>query len=127
MNKVYLIGRLTKEPELRSTVQGVSVATFTLAVTREAKDAGADFINIVVWNKAAENVHKYLHKGSQCAIDGRLQIRNYDGEDGKRHYITEVIANRVEFLDSSRNETTTQNSFGEQQSIPMVDDYGLPI
>ncbi len=110
MNKVVLIGRLTRDPELRYTTNNNPVCSFTLAVDREfgrnnndannANNQTADFINIVVWNKSAENCKNYLSKGSQCAVDGRLQIRTYDGQDGQRHYITEVIANRVEFIGS---------------------------
>ena len=117
MNKVFLIGRLTRDPELRYTGSNVAVATFSLAVNRpftnQAGEREADFINIVVWRKQAENVKNYLTQGSQVAIDGRIQTRSYDGEDGKKRYVTEVIADNVQFLDSksSRNEAdATQNS-----------------
>ena len=100
MNKIILIGRLTKDPELSYTQGGKAVCKFTLAVDRpyngESKEA--DFINIVVWNKAGENAAKYLVKGRQTAVEGRLQIRSYDGNDGKKRYVTEVIADRVEFI-----------------------------
>lgn len=100
MNKIILIGRLTKDPELSYTQGGKAVCKFTLAVDRpyngESKEA--DFINIVVWNKAGENAAKYLNKGRQTAVEGRLQIRSYDGNDGKKRYVTEVIADRVEFI-----------------------------
>lgn len=100
MNKIILIGRLVRDPELSYTQGGKAVCKFTLAVDRpyngESKEA--DFINIVVWNKAGENAAKYLTKGRQTAVEGRLQIRSYDGNDGKKRYVTEVIADRVEFI-----------------------------
>ena len=105
MNKVILIGRLTRDPEIRYTQTGKAVCDFSLAVDRpftsNSGEREADFINIVVWNKPAENVAKYLAKGRQCAVEGRLQIRSYEGNDGVRKYRTEVIANSVEFLGSN--------------------------
>lgn len=109
MNKVFLIGRLTRDPELRYTSSNIAVATFSIAVDRNFSNAAgereADFINIVVWRKQAENVKNYMHKGSQVAIDGRIQTRSYDDTDGKKRYVTEVVADNVQFLDSkgSRN------------------------
>lgn len=104
MNKVFLIGRLTRDPELRYTSSNLPVATFSLAVNRnftsQSGEREADFINIVVWRKQAENVKNYLTQGSQVAIDGRIQTRTYDGEDGKKRYITEVVADNVQFLDT---------------------------
>lgn len=103
MNKIILIGRLTKDPDLRYTPNGAAVCTFTLAVDRpfSGDKKEADFINIVVWNKAGENAAKYLAKGRQAAIEGRLQIRTYDGDDGKKRWVTEVVADRVEFIGGS--------------------------
>lgn len=101
MNKIILIGRLTKDPDLRYTPNGAAVCSFTLAVDRPFNQGGerqADFINIVVWNKAAENCAKYLAKGRQAAVEGRLQIRSYDGNDGQKRWVTEVVADRVEFI-----------------------------
>lgn len=107
LNKIMLIGRLTKDPELRYTPNGAAVASFTLAVNRRffspSGEKEADFIPIVVWNKPAENCAKYLTKGSQAAVDGRLQIRTYDGNDGNRRWVTEVVADNVEFLSSNSN------------------------
>ena len=100
MNIVALLGRLTADPELRYTTQGVSVTTFTLAVDRPQKDADADFPTIVAWRQTAEFVCRYLHKGSRVAISGELHTRNYSGQDGKSHKITEIYADRVEFADS---------------------------
>ncbi len=104
MNKVFLIGRLTRDPELRYTSSNLPVATFSLAVNRnftsQSGERETDFINIVVWRKQAENIKNYLTQGSQVAVDGRIQTRTYDGEDGKKRYITEVIADNVQFLDT---------------------------
>jgi len=103
MNRVILVGRLTKDPELRYTPSGVAVATFTLAVNRtftnQSGEREADFINVVVWRKQAENVANFLKKGSQAGVDGRLQSRSYEGQDGKRVYVTEVVAESVQFLE----------------------------
>lgn len=103
MNRVLLVGRLTKDPDLRYTPNGIAVATFTLAVNRTFTNAQgereADFINCVIWRKQAENVANYLKKGSLAGVDGRLQTRNYDGQDGKRVYVTEVLAENVQFLE----------------------------
>ena len=103
LNRVILIGRLTRDPELRYTASGTAVATFTLAVDRSRPNAQgereADFIPIVVWQKQAENVANYLGKGSLVAVDGRMQVRNYDGKDGVRRWVTEVVAENVRFLD----------------------------
>lgn len=103
MNRVVLVGRLTKDPELRITPSGVPVASFTLAVNRaftnQQGEREADFINCVIWRKPAENVANFLKKGSLAGVDGRLQTRSYDGQDGKRVYVTEVLAESVQFLE----------------------------
>lgn len=116
MNKVILIGRLTRDPELRYTQSGSAVCNFTLAVDRPFSGQGgereADFIDIVVWNKPAENVAKYMTKGRQVAVEGRLQIRSYEGNDGQRRWRTEVVANQVEFLGSAGG-SAPQSDFGE--------------
>ena len=126
MNKVFLIGRLTRDPELRYTSSNLPVASFTVAVNRNfANQAGereADFINVVVWRKQAENIKNYLKQGSQIAIDGRIQTRSYDGEDGKKRYVTEVVADNVQFLDSKGNRDSsvsnevTPSSFSDSTS-----------
>ena len=114
MNKVVLIGRLTKDPELRYTSSNVPAASFTLAVNRNFQNQNgvreADFINIVMWRKQAETVKKYLTKGSLISIEGRIQTRNYDGADGKKVYVTEVIADNFEFLES-KGQRAIQPSF----------------
>lgn len=115
MNRVVLVGRLTKDPELRYTPSGVAVATFTLAVNRaftnQSGEREADFINCVVWRRPAENVANFLKKGSLAGVDGRLQTRNYEGQDGKRVYVTEVVAESVQFLEP-RNANDQQRSGG---------------
>lgn len=120
MNRIVLVGRLTKDPELRYTPNGVPVATFTLAVNRNFKNAQgeqeADFINCVVWRKPAENVANYLKKGSLAGVDGRLQTRNYDGQDGKRVYVTEVMAESVQFLEPRSSSQNGSNSSGSGTS-----------
>lgn len=102
MNKVVLIGRLTKDVETRYTQSGKAVAMFTLAVDRISKGANgekqADFIPCVVWDKQAEIAGKYLAKGRQVAVEGRIQVRSYDAKDGTKRYVTEVIVNELELL-----------------------------
>lgn len=103
MNKAVLIGRLTKDPEVRYTQNGKAVASFTLAVNRQGKDAGADFIPVVAWEKLAEVIGNNLAKGRQCAIEGRIQIRTYE-KDGTKRYVTEVVASNMYFCDSKNSE-----------------------
>ena len=114
MNKIFLIGRLTKDPELRYTPNGTAIASFTLAVNRRVANQNgereADFVPIVVWNKAGENAAKYLAKGRQVAVEGRLQIRSYDGNDGNKRWVTEVIADNVEFLGSGSSSSNNQQN-----------------
>ena len=126
MNKVILIGRLTKDPELRYTQTGKAVCNFTLAVDRPFTTSGereADFVPCVVWNKPAENVAKYLSKGRQCAVEGRLQTRSYDGNDGTRKYITEVIANSVEFIGSNGTSSPAPKSNFDEFDNGVQDDF----
>lgn len=103
INRVVLVGRLTKDPDLRYTPNGIPVATFTLAVNRtftnQQGEREADFINCVVWRKQAENVANFLKKGSLAGVDGRIQTRNYEAQDGRRVYVTEVVAESVQFLE----------------------------
>ena len=103
INRVVLVGRLTKDPVLRKTANGVSVTSFTVACTRRFKQEGqpdADFINTVAWNKTADSVSQYTHKGSLVGVEGRIQTRSYDDQSGKRVYVTEVVADSVQFLES---------------------------
>lgn len=118
MNKVILLGRLTKDPEVRYTQSNNTlVASFTLAVNRrfvkQGEERQTDFINIVAWNKTGEFVSKYFKKGQQVAIVGRLQTRTWDDDKGQKHYITEVIAEETYFADSNKteNKTSTDEQF----------------
>ena len=114
MNKVFLIGRLSRDPELRHTTSGMPVCQINVAISRpvsQGSEPQTDFINVVVWNKQAENVARYLSKGRQIAVEGRIQTRNYDNNEGKRTYVTEVIASNVEFLGSANdNNRSNTNS-----------------
>lgn len=106
MNKVILIGNLTRDPELSQTNSGVSICRFSLAVTRRFANSDgerdADFINIVVWRNQAENCHKFLKKGSKCAVVGRLQTSTYETADGQKRYTTDIVAEEVEFINTIR-------------------------
>lgn len=107
-NRWVGVGRLTKDVELRFTPQGVAVANFTIAINRTFKNANgeyeADFINVVAFKKTAENVANYTKKGSMVAVDGRIQTRNYENNDGKRVYVTEIVADSIQFLESKKHE-----------------------
>ena len=109
MNRVDLVGRPTKNPELRYTASNIPVTQFTLAVNRtftnQNGEREADFINVIVWDKQAENVSKYVTKGKLISVEGRLQTRSYDDKDGKKVYVTEVVASHVGFLESKKDET----------------------
>ena len=133
MNKVILIGNLTKDPELATTNSGISVCRFTLAVTRNfANSEGereADFLDIIVWRGQAENCHKYLRKGSKCAVVGSIQKRSYDAQDGTKRYVTEIIAESVEFL-NSRNSGESQENVEDKKEVAElepIDDDTLPF
>ncbi|AOO98079.1 TPA: single-stranded DNA-binding protein [Staphylococcus aureus] len=119
LNRTVLVGRLTKDPELRSTPNGVNVGTFTLAVNRTFTNAQgereADFINVVVFKKQAENVKNYLSKGSLAGVDGRLQTRNYENKDGQRVFVTEVVADSVQFLEPKNNNQQQNNNYQQQR------------
>ena len=107
INRIVLIGRLTANPELCYTTNNTAVTSFTLAVERNFKNESgnkeADFINIVAWNKKAELIHQYLKKGDRVGIGGRLQVRKYQNERGENRYVTEVVADEVEFLNSKKS------------------------
>ena len=112
INNVVLVGRITKEIDLRKTQSGASVASFTLAVNRAIKQEGqpdADFIQCVAWNKTADNMAQYLHKGSLIGVEGRIQTRSYDNQQGQRIYVTEVITQSVHFLET-KNSAEQQNA-----------------
>lgn len=120
MNNVVLVGNLTKDPELRQTNSGLSVCNFTVAVSRNFKNADGevetDFIPVVAWRTQADNCAKYLKKGRKVAVSGSIQTRSYDAEDGTKRYVTEVMANSVEFL------TSKSNSDQEVEAAPEEDD-----
>ena len=130
MNKVFLIGRLTRDPELRYTGNNTPVTSFSIAVQRNfANQQGereADFFNITVWRKQAENVKNYLTQGSQVAIEGRLQTRNYDDANGQKRYVTEVVADNVEFIGSrnSSGNSNNMNSSANNNAGPTPYDFG---
>jgi single-strand DNA-binding protein len=138
LNRIILIGRLVKDPELRYTPNGVAVATFTLAVDRpfttNQGEKETDFINIVAWRQLGETCANYLRKGKLTAIEGRLQIRNYENNEGRRVYLTEVVADNVRFLESNRSEntggggsrSTGNNNGGGGHQDPFAND-GTPI
>ena len=112
MNKVVLIGRLVKDPELRFTPgSGAAVTTITLAIDKYNSKTGqkeADFVPVIIWGKQAESTANYMTKGSQVAISGRVQTRSYDAKDGTKKYVTEVVANEVEFLGSKGSNNSNQ-------------------
>ena len=113
INRAVLTGRLTKDPELRTTQSGLSVAAFNLAVDRQYTNAngkrGVDFISCVIWRKAAENFCKFTSKGSLVGIDGRIQTRNYDDKDGKKVYVTEVVVDSFSLLESKKDRQNNNN------------------
>jgi single-strand DNA-binding protein len=115
LNRVILIGRLTRDPELRYTPAGVAVTQFTLAVDRPFSGQGgqreADFIPVVTWRQLAETCANYLRKGRLAAVEGRIQVRNYDNNEGRRVYVTEVIADNVRFLESANSGNREDGGF----------------
>lgn len=119
INNAVLVGRLTKDPDVRQTQNGTLVASFTLAVERPFKDKNtgqrdADFIQIVAWRKTAEIIQQYTYKGALIGVQGRIQTRNYDDKDGKRVYVTEVIAEQINLLTPKQNTAQNQNNGGYQ-------------
>lgn len=111
INRVVLVGRMTKDPELRRTQSGAAVTNFTLAVNRNFKTDGqpdADFINCVIWNKSAENVERYCFKGSLVGVEGRIQSRQYEAQDGTKRTVVEVVCDSVQFLETKAKEPKHQ-------------------
>ena len=143
MNKVILVGNLTRDPELITTNNGISLCRFTLAVQRRFSsnegEREADFINIVVWRAAADNCYKYLKKGSKAGVVGSMQTRSYDAQDGTKRYTTDVVAEEVEFLSTknpgseeyqSEAETAGSKSTGKSDIVNKfepIDDDNLPF
>ena len=117
MNKVILIGRITKDPELRNTPTGVPVVSFTIAVNRTYQDKNgerqADFINCIAWRNQAENLARYIRKGGLVAVDGSIQTRSYDDPNGVKRYVTEVMVNQVSFLESKKDNTNEFPDFNQ--------------
>jgi len=118
LNRVILIGRLTRDPELRYTPSGVAVTQFTLAVDRPFTNQQgmreADFLNIVTWRQLAETCANYLRKGRLTAVEGRIQVRNYDNNEGRRVYVTEIVADNVRFLESSGSSANREDQPASQ-------------
>lgn len=137
MNKVVLIGRLTKNPELKFTPTGTAVTTFILAVPRRYKKEGqpqADFIPIVVWGKIGESVANYKKKCALISVAGRIEIRSYEAKDGSKRYVTEVIADEVSFLDWENKQQGQAYSngihgdyFGNGDMTPIDDEEDMPF
>lgn len=127
MNKVILIGRLARDPEMRTTGGGTNVTRFTLAVTRTFTgpngERGADFISCIAWRKQAENIAKYCSKGSQVAVEGRIQTGSYDGQDGAKRYTTDIVADNVTFLGSrGGNDNNGYSNDSFPQEAPSYND-----
>ena len=134
INRVVLVGRMTKDPVLRKPGTGARVTSFTVACDRSIKTEGqptADFINCVCWNKVADNTAQFTHKGSLVGVEGRIQTRSYDDQSGRRVYVTEVVAESFQILEK-RDNTANQNSMTEQMppsfASPMdITDDKLPF
>jgi len=127
MNNVCLVGRLTKDPELRYTQSSTAVCNFTLAVDRRFKSEGqpeADFINVVAWSKSAEFASNYFFKGMRVSVVGSIQVRSWEDNDGKKHYATEVVSNELGFADGKKDGQTTKNN--NQSSYSMPGDNDIP-
>lgn len=135
MNKCILIGNLTKDPELTTTNSGISVCRFTLAVSRRYQNAEGeretDFIDIVVWRALADNCHRFLRKGSKAAVVGSIQKRSYDATDGTKRYVTEVVAEEVEFVGAratgNDGSAEVENTKPATTKLEPIDDDQLPF
>ena len=133
MNKVILVGNLTRDPELATTNSGVPVCRFSIAVQRRFgnNDNGpqADFFNIVVWRAQAESCSKYLKKGSKCGVVGRIQNSSYEASDGTKRYATDIVAEEVEFLNSRNSDSSDVPSTPSkpQTELEPIDDDSLPF
>ncbi len=144
MNKVILIGRLTRDPELRFTPSGVAVSTVTLAVDRRISSSGqeksTDFIQVVIWGKQAESTANYIAKGCKFGVCGRIQTRNYDDRDGNKRYVTEVVAEEVSFIEwgnkGERRQSDVSSNFNSDSSygdlpnndeMVLIDDEDVPF
>jgi single-strand DNA-binding protein len=129
INRVILVGRLTKDPMLRKTQTGTSVTSFTVACGRRVaagQEPQTDFINCVAWNRTADIVSQYTHKGSLVGVEGRIQSRSYDDAQGKRVYVTEVVCDSVQFLESrsaSENRGQMMDTRVYEPDVPSYDDF----
>ena len=131
MNKAILIGRLTRDPELRYTSSNRAVCQFSIAIDRPFTNQStgqreADFINIVAWDKTGDNVCKFMTKGRLIAVEGRIQTRNYDNNEGRKVYVTEVVANNVQFLESRSMQQSSGNGFNSMPEPPMQQSANEP-
>ena len=132
MNKCILVGNLARDPELTTTSNGVAVCRFSIAVYRRYANSDGeretDFLNIVVWRNLGENCHKFLKKGSKVGIVGNIQSRSYDATDGTKRYVTEIVAEEVEFLSTKTQDSEQPKSSNEEVSkLQPIDDDGLPF
>lgn len=125
MNKAIIIGRLTRDPEMRTTQSGINSTSFTVAVSRNYSGANGeretDFINCVAWRNQAENIKKYCVKGTQVAVEGRIQTRSYDANDGTKRYVTEIVADNVTFLGSRGGNGSSESNFVGDSNIATTD------
>lgn len=122
LNKAILMGRLVKDPELRSTNSGTPVCSFTLAVDRRGKDDGTDFIDITAWSKTAEFVSKHFFKGQLMAVAGRIQTRNWEDQQGNKRKAVEVVADEVHFAEPKRNQSNEGTPVAGFAPLPVSDD-----
>ena len=135
MNKVFLIGNLTRDPELSTTNSGISVCRISIAVSRRFANADGsretDFFNVVAWRAIAENCAKYLKKGSKIAVMGSIQNRSYEGTDGTKRYTTDITAEEIEFLSTKGDETASDNGMSHEPDTGLQpiddDDNTLPF
>lgn len=131
MNKIFLLGGLVRDPELNTTSNGKSVCKFSIGVKRKFENTEgqreSDYFNIVVWGTMGENCNKYLRKGSKVSIIGSVQTRTYDAKDGTKRYVTEVIAETVEFISSGTNKSGNTQSQTETPELEEISDSDLPF
>ena len=131
INNVTLIGRMTRDAELKQTPSGQSVAIFNLAVNRNFKNSDgereADFINCVIWGTSAENLANWTKKGALIAVVGRIQTRNYENQQGQRVYVTEVVVEKFQTLEKKDNASNTNSLYGQAPNIPDISDDDLPF
>lgn len=126
MNNITLLGRLTKDPELKYSQSGKAFTKFSIAVTREFNRDEADFINCIAWDKRAETICEYLRKGRRIALQGRLSVRSYE-KDGETKWITEVIVDKFEFVDSSNNDNKEKENSKSNEEPEFIDDDSFPF